>query len=96
MRQLWSRCAYVELMFPEPPETELELLRVIHEFGQMVRFDPPTLADAVQRLGPHRLLKILNHIGQHGATIRDRYSYLSSIISTEGSGLDRTALPQRA
>jgi replication initiation protein RepC len=94
MRSLWDRCQMVAIIHPEPPETEEGLLRVIHEFGQMTRFDDRTLAEAVRSLGARRLIEVLNYIGQNGATIRCRYSYLGRIMQRKGAspqGSPRTA-----
>lgn len=90
---LWQRCELVEMAFPDPPETDSGLLKVIYEFGQLTRFDERTLAEGVRHLGPHRLLEVLDYIGRNGASIRCRYSYLSKIILRQGDDPDRAALP---
>jgi replication initiation protein RepC len=90
---LWQRCELVEMAFPDPPQTDSELLKVIYDFGQLTRFDERILAEGVRHLGPHRLLEVLDYIGRNGASIRCRYSYLSKIILRQGDDPDRAALP---
>lgn len=90
---LWQRCELVEIAFPDPPETDSELLKVIYDFGQLTRFDERILAEGVRHLGPHRLLEVLDYIGRNGASIRCRYSYLSKIMLRKGNDPDRPALP---
>lgn len=80
---LWARCQLVALTHPEPPETERDLLRVVFEFGQMTRFDPPTLAEAVRAVGPARLLETLDYIAQNMGRIRCPYSYLKAAIQRQ-------------
>lgn len=80
MNALWDRCQMVALMHPSPPEDEMDLLRVIYEFGQLSRFDAATLAEATRRIGPVRLLQTLDHIAQNMARIRCPHSYLRTVI----------------
>ena len=80
MSALWERCQLVALMHPSPPDDELGLLRVIFEFGQLSRFDAPTLAEATRRIGPARLLETLDHIAQNMARIRCPHSYLRTVV----------------
>lgn len=93
LAELWQRCELVEMAFPDPPETDNELLKVIYEFGQLTRFDERILAEGVRHLGPHRLLEVLDYIGRNGASIRCRYSYLSKIMLRKGDDSDWSALP---
>lgn len=90
---LWKKCKLVEMAFPDPPESEHGLLKVIYEFGQLTRFDERILAEGVRHLGPHRLLEALDYIERNRATIRCRYSYLSKIILGKCDGPKVSALP---
>jgi replication initiation protein RepC len=80
MSALWDRCQMVALTHPSPPEDELDLLRVIYEFGQLSPFDTPTLAEATRRIGPARLLETLDRIAQKKASITCPHSYLRTVV----------------
>ena len=93
MAKLWHRCQYVALLHQAPPETETELLRVIYEFGQLTRIDENLLAEGIRTIGPERLLRALDKIAEGGASIRCRYSYLSTVIHGPDAPPGNTALP---
>lgn len=91
---LWGRCGMVALLHPEPPTDERGLLRVIHEFGKMTRFDDRTLIEGVHRLGPERLLETLDYIAQNMGRIRCPFSYLDRIMKRSGhTSPERTMVP---
>lgn len=82
----WAGCHEIAAFYPEPPRTETDLMRIIYDFGRMMKITDRPLAGALRRLGPLRMLQALDYLTKHAARISRPESYLERMIADYEAG----------
>ena len=82
----WAGCHEIAAFYPEPPRTERDLIRIIHDFGRMMNIAERALVAALHRLGPLRMLQALDYLTKHVNRITRPQAYLERMIADLEAG----------
>lgn len=85
-RSVWISCTELASFYPDPPRSEMDLIRIIYEFGKMMNITDRPLAGALNRMGPLRMLQALDYIAKNVARINRPEAYLDRMISDLEAG----------
>jgi replication initiation protein RepC len=77
---LWDQMTTVPAFYPQRPSTGHELMRILYEFGQMLRISTATLANAVSCIGPARTILIADAIAGKPDQVLNPEGYLIGVI----------------
>lgn len=81
---LWRQMTTVPEFYPQPPSTGHELMRVLYEFGKMLRISQATLARAVSCIGPMKTMLVADVIAGKPDQILNPDGYLIGVIQNAG------------
>ena len=82
----WAGCHEIAAFYPEPPQTERDLIRIIYDFGRMMNIAERALVGALHRLGPLRMLQALDYLTKHVNRITRPQAYLERMIADLEAG----------
>lgn len=77
---LWDQMTTIPALYPQRPSTGHELMRILYEFGQMLRISTVTLANAVSCIGPARTMLIADAIAGKPDQVLNPEGYLIGVI----------------
>lgn len=81
---LWGQMTTVPEFYPHPPVTGHDLMRILYEFGRMLRISQATLAKAVNCLGPVKTMLVADVIAGKPDQILNPDGYLIGVIQHAG------------
>jgi replication initiation protein RepC len=82
----WAGCHEIAAFYPEPPQNERDLIRIIYDFGRMMNIAERALVGALHRLGPLRMLQALDYLTKHVNRITRPQAYLERMIADLEAG----------
>ncbi len=85
-RTVWLGCTELASFYPDPPRSEMDLIRIIYEFGKMMNITDRPLAGALRRMGPLRMVQALDYLARNVARINRPEAYLERMISDHEAG----------
>ena len=85
-RSVWISCKELASFYPDPPGSEMDLIRIIYEFGKMMNITDRPLAGALNRMGPIRMMQALDYLAKNVARINRPEAYLDRMISDLEAG----------
>ena len=85
-QSVWLGCRELASFYPDPPRSEMDLIRIIYEFGKMMNINDRPLAGALQRMGPLRMVQALDYLARNVARINRPEAYLDRMISDLEAG----------
>lgn len=81
---LWDQMTTVPDFYPQPPSTNHDLMRILYEFGKMLRISQDTLAKAVSCIGPVKTMLVADVIAGKPDQILNPDGYLIGVIQHTG------------
>jgi len=82
--ELWSQMTTVPDFYPHPPSTCHDLMRILYEFGRMLRISQATLAKAVSCIGPVKTMLVADAIAGKPDQILNPDGYMVGVIQHSG------------
>lgn len=82
--ELWSQMTTVPDFYPHPPSTGHDLMRILYEFGRMLRISQATLAKAVSCIGPVKTMLVADAIAGKPDQILNPDGYMVGVIQHSG------------
>ncbi|MEY8802191.1 helix-turn-helix domain-containing protein [Leisingera sp. XS_AS12] len=76
----WSNASIIREYFPETPNSEHQLARVLMDFSGFLGLGQMTVLPAIQLLGPAKMILLLNYLGRNIAQIARPEAYLRSLL----------------
>ena len=81
---LWDQMTTVPAFYPQRPSTGHELMRILYEFGSMLRISQATLAKAVSCIGPVKTMLVADSIAGKPDQILNPDGYMLRAIQHSG------------